>query len=108
MTAVNQELLFALRHPHSQSLAMLVLALDEALRDPAFDTDQRALLVRLIGAGQVMPSLREAAESRAMGPASAPAADPAEEFSDVLAWLGQAQPAQPARPKLTLVGSAAA
>lgn len=108
MTATTEELLFALRSPRNQSLAVLVCALDEALRDPAFTAEQRGQIAALLAAGSVPASLRAAAENQVVAPfaATAPVAEN-EDFADVLAWIGEAKPAAKARPRLTLVGSAA-
>jgi hypothetical protein len=106
VTAPTEELLFALRSPKNQSLAVLVCALDEALRDPAFTAAQREQIERILAAGAVAPSLRAAAENQVVAPMLGQAAQ-SEDFADVLEWIGEAKPATAARPRLTLVGSAA-
>jgi len=108
MTALNEELLFALRSPQSQTLALLVCALDEALRDTTFDTAQRELLGRLLQSQSVPAPVLASAEARVHQPAVQPAIDANDDFADVLEWIQQTERTQPARPKLTLVGSAAA
>jgi hypothetical protein len=108
MTALNEELLFALRSPQSQTLALLVCALDEALRDPSFDASQRELVGRLLQSRSVPAPVVAAAETRVNPTAGQPALDANDDFSDVLEWIQQTERTQPARPKLTLVGSAAA
>lgn len=105
MTATTEELLFALRSPQNQNLAVLICALDEALRDPSFSAAQREQIGRILAAGAVAPSLRAAAENQVVAPMLAQAAT--EDFTDVLSWIGEAKPAEKARPRLTLVGSAA-
>ena len=111
MTALNQELLFALRAPQGQSLALLVCALDEAMRDPGFDAAQLQLIGRLLAAGRIPASARTAAEARIQADVgsqpSQPAAAADDDFADVIAWIQQAERGQPSRPQLTLVGSAA-
>lgn len=108
MTASTEELLFALRSPHSQNLAVLICALDEALRDPAFGAAQREQIARILAAGTVAPTLRAAAENQVVAPlltADQPALE--DDFADVLAWIEPSRAAPKARPRLTLVGSAA-
>lgn len=104
MTATTEELLFALRSPQNQNLAVLICALDEALRDPSFSQTQREQIGRILAAGAVAPSLRAAAENQVVAPMVATST---EDFSDVLSWIGEAKPVEKARPRLTLVGSAA-
>lgn len=107
MAFSTQEMLLALRAPNAHWLAALVNALDEALRDPEFSPEQRVLLQQLLGAGIVPTSVARAAEARF------------ERFEDSFAdfmpgeyaeadLVAAAPPTAPARPKLTLVGNAAA
>lgn len=107
MALSTQEMLLALRAPNAHWLAALVNALDEALRDPEFGPEQRALVQQLLSAGIVPASVARAAESRF------------ERFEESFGELGAAtvddewsavplQVTAPPRPKLTLVGNAAA
>lgn len=107
MALSTQEMLLALRAPNAHWLAALINALDEALKDPEFGIEQRAVLQQLLGAGIVPASVARAAEQRF------------ERFEDSFADLvpGDASldwpaattaVAPPSRPKLTLVGSNAA
>ena len=105
MTALNEELLFALRGVQAQNLALLVCALDEAMRDPNFDAAQARMIVGLLQRGQVPATVRQAAEQRLDHAAPAQADD---DFADVLAWIAQTERTPPSRPLLTLVGNAAA
>lgn len=106
MALSTQEMLLALRAPNAHWLAALVNALDEALKDPGFSSEHRALVQQLLAAGIVPASVARAAETRF------------ERFEDSFAemtpgpdeqdWSGQAvTEVTSARPKLTLVVSAA-
>ena len=64
MPLSTREMLLALRAPNAHWLAALVNALDEALKDPEFGPDQRALVQQLLGAGIVPASVARAAEAR--------------------------------------------
>jgi hypothetical protein len=102
MALSTQEMLLALRAPNAHWLAALLTALDEALRDPEFSLEQRAVLQQLLAAGIVPASVARAAEQRFERFEQS--------FSEVAAPLAEldaalAEPA--ARPKLTLVVSAA-
>ncbi len=107
MALSTQEMLLALRAPSAHWLGALINALDEALKDPEFGIEQRAVLQQLLGAGIVPASVARAAEQRF------------ERFEDSFAELVPGDPsldwpeasvaaAPSARPKLTLVGSNAA
>jgi len=102
MKLPTHELLLALRSPTSGWLATMVCALEEALRDPDFSAHQRELLTQLLAADSVPASVAAAAEDRLCRFEQSVASTQ----NDLLATL--TQPAAPARPKLTLVGSAAA
>lgn len=107
MALSTQEMLLALRAPNAHWLAALVNALDEALKDPDFSSKHRALVQQLLSAGIVPASVARAAEARF------------ERFEDGFAdlkpaeagvdWTNDSPVVAPAsRPKLTLVGNAAA
>ena len=102
MKLPTHELLLALRSPTSGWLATMVCALEEALRDPDFSAHQRDLLTQLLAAESVPSNVAAAAEDRLCRFE----ASVANTQNELLASI--TQPAQPARPKLTLVGSAAA
>lgn len=108
MALSTQEMLLALRAPNAHWLAALINALDEAVKDPEFGIEQRAVLQQLLGAGIVPASVARAAEQRF------------ERFEDSFADLvpgdagldrsaaTEVSAPPPSRPKLTLVGSNAA
>lgn len=64
MPSSTQEMLLALRAPNAHWLAALINALDEALKDPDFGPEQRALVQQLLSAGIVPASVARAAEAR--------------------------------------------
>lgn len=64
MTASTNELLMALRAPTSGWLAALVCALDEAMQDPDFGQQQRALVRDLLDRDEVPACVSEAADQR--------------------------------------------
>lgn len=103
MKVSTNELLLALRAPNSGWLAALVCALDEALQDPDFGEPQRAMVRSLIDAGNVPHAVSVAANDRL--------ARFEETVKDLHSLLvpSLVEPAieAPARPKLTLCGSAA-
>jgi hypothetical protein len=103
MALSSQEMVLALRAPNAHWLAALVNALDEALLDPDFTPQQREIVCQLVSSGIVPNGVARAADARfaqfeqSFGEAEATTdAEPAP----------QAAPA--GRPKLTLVGNAAA
>lgn len=104
MALSTQEMILALRAPNAHWLAALVNALDEALLDPAFDARQRAVVCQLLQNGIVPNGVARAAEAKfqqfeqGFADVQAPAAEPE----------GPTVPPSPGRPKLTLVGNAAA
>jgi len=105
MKPSSTELLLALRSPTSGWLAAMVCALEEALRDPNFSDHHRELVRQLIDAKAVPATVAVAAEERL----SQFEAQVADTQTGLLAALVEAPAAAPpARPKLTLVGSAAA
>jgi len=108
VSAAHEELMFALRSAGSERLGLLLCALDEALQDGSFGAAQRACVAQLLASGHVPAALRLVAEQRIGEGAAAPARPVEDDFADVLAWIHAGERAQPARPKLTLVGSAAA
>jgi len=101
MALSTQEMLLALRAPNAHWLAALVNALDEALKDPEFGPEQRAVLQQLLHAGIVPARVAHAAETRferfeqGFGDLV-----PGEPVDDIAAFFDAAMPA---RPKLTLV-----
>lgn len=101
MKISTNELLLALRAPHSAWLAALVCALDEALQDEDFGEPQRALVRGLLDSGHVPTTVAHAAHERL--------ARFEQSIVDDLfaASLEDVTPAATARPKLTLCGSAA-
>jgi len=105
MKVSTNELLLALRAPSSGWLAALVCALDEALQDPDFGEPQRALVRGLIDHGSVPATVAYAANERL-----ARFEQTVEDLHSLLvAPLTEAdtEAERPARPKLTLCGSAA-
>ena len=102
MKLPTNELLLALRSPASGWLATMVCALEEAVRDPDFSEHHRALLTQLLAAESIPASVAAAAEERLCRFEQSVADTQAELVAAIT------QPAQPARPKLTLVGSSAA
>jgi hypothetical protein len=105
MKPSSTELLLALRSPTSGWLAAMVCALEEAMRDPSFSDHHRELVHQLLDAKAVPAAVAVAAEDR-LSQFEAAVADTQ---ADLLATLVEpVAAAKPARPKLTLVGSAAA
>ncbi|MDC8012033.1 hypothetical protein [Tahibacter soli] len=105
MALSSQEMILALRAPNAHWLAALVNALDEALLDPDFGAQQRAIVCQLLQSGIVPHGVARAADARF--------AQFEQSFGDVEAaevdeTAPTASPANPGRPKLTLVGNAAA
>lgn len=100
MALSSQEMILALRAPNAHWLAALVNALDEALLDPDFDATQRAVVCQLLTNGIVPLGVAKAAEARFR------------QFEQGFAPAAEAEqpppPSGPGRPKLTLVGNAAA
>jgi len=104
MALSTQEILLALRAPNAHWLAALVSALDEALKDPDFGQEQRAVLQQLLAAGIVPGSVARAAELRfARFEDSFASLGPGDEAADGDLLAGSSP--TPSRPKLTLVGS---
>ena len=64
MTTSTNELLLALRAPTSGWLAAVICALDEALLDPDFTEQHRAMLRNLLDNGQVPASVSAASHDR--------------------------------------------
>jgi len=98
------ELLLALRSPSSGWLATLICALDEALRDGAFTPHQRELLRGVIESGNIPPAVVRAAEAGVHRFEQ----QLSDLMDDASAHGETSSNAQVQRPKLTLVGSAAA
>lgn len=102
MMLPTKELLLALRSPTSGWLATLICALDEAVRDPDFSDHHRAMLHHILEASGIPEPVSAAAEARLtqFEQATAQAQD------NFIAAV--VEPGSRPRPKLTLVGSAAA
>ena len=107
MASSAHNILLALRAPNAHWLAALVNALDEALKDPSFGEEQRVIVAQLLEAGIVPASVARAAEARFTRDE--------ESFGDYVPssiepeWPASTAPATShSRPKLTLVGNAAA
>jgi hypothetical protein len=97
MALSSQEMILALRAPNAHWLAALVNALDEALLDPEFGATQRAVVCQLLTNGIVPRGVAKAAEARFR------------QFEQAFVEADQPTPPPgPGRPKLTLVGNAAA
>lgn len=105
MKLPTNELLLALRSPASGWLATMVCALDEAVRDPEFSAHHRELIKQLLDATSVPAAVAAAAEER-LCRFEQSVADTQTDLISALA--AAAHTAQPARPKLTLVGKSAA
>ncbi|WP_257388794.1 hypothetical protein [Tahibacter caeni] len=104
MALSTQEMLLALRAPNAHWLAALVSALDEALKDPEFGPEHRAMLQQLLTAGIVPGSVARASELRfARFEDSFANLVPGDDVAGAETAPGPAT--APARPKLTLVGS---
>lgn len=100
----TSELLLALRAPHADWLAALVVALDEAMQDPQCDEHQRYLLGSLLANGSVPPQVTSAATERIVR-----FEDAVRELTDLLIEPEEAPPQiVHQRPKLTLCGGSAA
>ena len=102
MTLPTNELLLALRSPTSGWLATLICALDEAVRDPDFSDHHRTLLHHILEASGIPEPVSAAAEARLTQFEHATA----QAQGNLIAAVAESVPQ--ARPKLTLVGSAAA
>lgn len=103
MKVSTNELLLALRAPNSGWLAALVCALDEAMQDPDFGEPQRALIHGLLAAGSVPHAVSVAANDRLTR-----FEETVKDLHSLLVPTAQnAMSDIPARPKLTLCGSAA-
>ena len=97
------ELLLALRSPSAGWLATLVCALDEALKDGDFTPRQRELLRGLLDSGRVPYAVAQAAEEGVCRFEQELSSQTESPVDNDVASIARAQ-----RPKLTLVGSAAA
>lgn len=103
MALSSQEMILALRAPNAHWLAALVNALDEALLDPDFSAQQRAIVCQLLQNGIVPNGVARAADARFQQFEQSfgePSLDTQEEPAAVTT--------NSTRPKLTLVGSNAA
>ncbi|HET8941575.1 MAG TPA: hypothetical protein VFN13_06285 [Rudaea sp.] len=105
MKLPTNELLLALRSPTSGWLATMICALDEALQDPDFTDHQRELVRQMLDCNGIPSTVASAAEARMVHFEQA-VADEQEHLFNRVADAQSAPKKQ--RPKLTLVGSAAA
>ncbi|MEO8802536.1 MAG: hypothetical protein ABI304_05475 [Rudaea sp.] len=105
MKLPTNELLLALRSPTSGWLATMICALEEALQDPDFSDHQRELVRQMLDSSAIPSNVAAAAEARMVHFEQSVADEQQHLFSTV----AEAQStAKAQRPKLTLVGSAAA
>ncbi|MGA9333450.1 MAG: hypothetical protein WBV39_04155 [Rudaea sp.] len=105
MKPSTNELLLALRSPTSGWLATMICALDEALQDPNFSDHQRELVRQILDYNKIPSSVAAAAETRMVHFEQSVV----DEQQHLFSALAEAQAApKTQRPKLTLVGSAAA
>ena len=109
MTTSTNELLLALRAPTSGWLAAVICALDEALLDPDFTEQHRAMLRNLLDNGQVPASVSAASHDRLQRFEERPSMSPFEQtLHEALIGDESALCEAPApRPHLTLCASAA-
>lgn len=105
MKLPTNELLLALRSPTSGWLATMICALEEALQDPDFSEHQRELVRQMLDSNGVPSNVAAAAEAR-MIHFEQSVADEQQHLFSAVADAQATSKAQ--RPKLTLVGSAAA
>jgi hypothetical protein len=109
MKLPTNELLLALRSPTSGWLAAMVCALEEAVQDPEFSEHHRELVRQMLSAEAIPAPVAAAAEARLSHFEQAVAETQNTLFNAIVEPLQQTVPAsQPARPKLTLVGSSKA
>jgi hypothetical protein len=109
MKLPTNELLLALRSPNSGWLAAMVCALEEAVQDPDFSEHHRELVRQMLGAEAIPASVAAAAEARLGHFEQVVAETQHTLFNSIVEPLQQTVTAsQPARPKLTLVGSSKA
>jgi len=104
MQAHTNELLLALRSPTSGWLAAVVCALEEAVRDPNFTAHHRDLVKSVLDTNSVSLPVAVAAEARLNKFEQSVAQAQVKLISSIAEPIA---PAQPARPKLTLVSNAA-
>ena len=109
MKLPTNELLLALRSPNSGWLAAMVCALEEAVQDPDFSEHHRELVRQMLGVDAIPAPVAAAAEARLGHFEQAVAETQNTLFNAIVEPLQQTVNAsQPARPKLTLVGSSKA
>ena len=99
----TNEMLLALRSPSSGWLAAMVCALEEAVRDPEFSEHHRDLVHQLLDVKAIPESIAVAAQDR-LSRFEEEVSNTQVELMNSLADTVT----QPARPKLTVVSSAAA
>jgi hypothetical protein len=99
----TNEMLLALRSPSSGWLAAMVCALEEAVRDPEFSEHHRELVHQLLDVNAIPESIAVAAQDR-LSRFEEEVTNTQVELMNSLTETVM----QPARPKLTVVSSAAA
>jgi hypothetical protein len=104
MKVHTNEMLLALRSPSSGWLAAMVCALEEAVRDPEFSEHHRELVRQLLDVTAVPAHVATAAQERL----NRFEEEVSNTQSELMGSLTETVAAQPSRPKLTLVRSAAA
>ncbi len=104
MQVHTNEMLLALRSPSSGWLAAMVCALEEAVRDPDFSDHHRELVRQLLDVNAIPAPVATAAQDRL----NRFEEEISNTQSELTGSLADSIAAQPSRPKLTLVSSAAA
>ena len=104
MKVHTNEMLLALRSPSSGWLAAMVCALEEAVRDPEFTDHHRELVRQLLDVNAIPAPVATAAQDRLTRFEE----EISNTQSELMGSLADTVAAQPSRPKLTLVSSAAA
>ncbi len=99
----TNEMLLALRSPTSGWLAAMVCALEEAVRDPEFSEHHRELVHQLLDVNAIPESIAVAAQDRLSRFEDEVTNTQVELMNSLTETV-----MQPARPKLTVVSSAAA
>lgn len=107
MSVSTNELLLALRSPTSGWLAAMVCALEEAVQDPSFSEHHRDLVRQLLDVDKIPSAVSNAANARLARFEQAVSEMHGLISNDIESAMQATQPLAQ-RPKLTLVGSAAA